>query len=62
MDERHDMFERGSLKCVHEAFVEGKCVVKRSGKKFSLMALDESQEHSIEFLKEDSGIKGVVSG
>jgi hypothetical protein len=64
MDERHDIFERGSLKCVYEASVEGKFVVQCSGKKFSLMALVESQEHSIEFLKEESGIKafkGVVS-
>ena len=42
---------------VHEAFMEGKFVVQRSDKKFSLMALDQSQEHSIKFPKEDSGAK-----
>ena len=36
---------------VHEAFMEGKFVVQRSDKKFSLMALDQSQEHSIKFLE-----------
>jgi hypothetical protein len=46
---------------VHEAFLEEKFVVHRNGKTFSLMALDENQEHRIEFLKEDSGTKGVVS-
>jgi hypothetical protein len=45
------IFERGSLKCGHEVFVEGKFVVQRSGKKFSIMALNEIQEHSIEFWK-----------
>ena len=44
---------------IHEEFVEGKFVVQRSRKKFSLMALDQSQEHSIKFLKEDSGTKGL---
>ena len=44
---------------VHEAFVEGKFVVQCSDKKFSLMALDQSQKHSIEFLKKDSGTKGL---
>jgi len=43
---------------VQHAFVNGKFVVQRSSKKFSLMALDQSQEHSIKFLKEDSGAKG----
>jgi hypothetical protein len=42
----------------HEAYVESKFVVQRSGK-FSLIALDQSQEHSIKFLKEDSGTKGL---
>ena len=40
-------------------FVEGKCVVQRSDKRFSLMALDQSQEQSIKFLKEDSGTKSL---
>ena len=44
---------------VHEAFMEGKFVVQRSDKKFCLMALDQSQEHRINFLKEDSGAKGL---
>ena len=37
----------------------GKFVVQRSDKKSSLMSLDQSQEHSIQFLKEDSGAKGL---
>ena len=44
---------------VHEAFMEGKFVVQRGDKKFSMMALDQSHEHSIKFLKEDSGAKGL---
>ncbi|MCP3892641.1 MAG: hypothetical protein GY702_27755 [Desulfobulbaceae bacterium] len=44
---------------IHKAFMNGKFVVQRSDKKFSLMALDQSQEHSIKFLKEDSGTKGL---
>ena len=44
---------------VHETFMAGKYVVQRSDKKSSLMALDQSQDHSIQFLKEDSGAKGL---
>ena len=44
---------------IHEAFMEGKFVVQRGDKKFSMMALDQSHEHSIKFLKEDSGAKGL---
>ncbi|KAK2188221.1 hypothetical protein NP493_139g01005 [Ridgeia piscesae] len=44
---------------VHEAFMAGKFVVQRGDKKSSLMALDQSQEHSIQFLKVDSGAKGL---
>jgi len=44
---------------VHDAFMEGKFVVQRGDKKFSMMALDQSHEHSINFLKEDSGAKGL---
>ena len=44
---------------VHDAFMEGKCVVQRDDKKFSLMALDQSQEHSIQYSKEDSGANGL---
>lgn len=44
---------------VHQAFMEGKFVVQRGDKKASLMALDQSQEHSIKFLKDDSGAKGL---
>jgi len=43
---------------VHEAFVEGKFVVQPGDKKFSIIALDQSREHSIKFLK-DSGAKGL---
>jgi len=44
---------------VHEAFMAGKFVMQRGDKKSSLVALDKSQEHSIQFLKEDSGAKGL---
>ena len=44
---------------VHAKFMEGHFVVQRSEKKFSLMGLDQSQEHSIKLLKEDSGPKGL---
>ena len=43
----------------HQAFMEGNFVVQRSEKKFSMMALDQSQEHSIKFLKDDGGAKGL---
>ena len=46
---------------VHANFMEGHFVVQRSEKKFSLMGLDQSQEHSIKLLKEDSGPKGLYS-
>ncbi|CAL8338996.1 unnamed protein product [Boreogadus saida] len=46
---------------VHEAFMKGKFAVQRGDKKISLMALDQSQEHSIKFLKEDSGSKGLYA-
>ena len=41
---------------VHEAFMAVKFIVQRCDKKSSL---DQSQEHSIHFLKEDSGAKGL---
>ena len=44
---------------VYENFKKGNFVVQRSRKKFSLMGLDQSQEHSIQFLKQDSGPKGL---
>ena len=44
---------------VHAAFMEGSFVVHRGDKKASLMALDQSQENSIQSLKEDSGPKGL---
>lgn len=44
---------------VHQEFMSGKFVVQRSERKFSLMALDQSQEHSIQFLKNDGGAKGL---
>jgi len=34
-------------------------MVQRSEKKFSLMGLDQSQQHSIKLVKEDSGPKGL---
>ena len=43
---------------VNKVFTEGKFVVQRSEKDFSLMAMDQRQEHIIKFLKEDSGPKG----
>ena len=43
----------------HDAFMEGQFVVQRGDKKFALMALDQSQKHSIQYLKEDSGAKGL---
>ena len=46
---------------VHEAFMEGKFVVQRGDNFFSLIALDQSQEHSIKFLKEDIGSKGLYA-
>ena len=46
---------------VHEAFMKGKFVVQRGDKKIALMALDQSQEHSIKFLQEDSGSKGLYA-
>ena len=39
--------------------MEGHFEVQLSEKKFSLMGLDQSQEHSIRMLKEDSGSKGL---
>ena len=44
---------------VHVQFVKGHFVVQRCNTKFSLMGLDQSQEHSIKMLKEDSGSKGL---
>ena len=40
------------------SFMGGKFVVQHGDKKASLMALDQSQEHSIQFFKKDSGSKG----
>ena len=36
-------------------------MVQRNGKTFSLMGLNQSQEHSIQMLKEDGGPKGLYS-
>ncbi len=44
---------------VREAFMEGNFVVQCYDKTLSMMALDQSHEHSIKFLKEDSGAKGL---
>ena len=46
---------------VHDNFMKGHFVVQRSEKKFSLMGLDQSQEHSIRMLKEDGGPKGLYN-
>ena len=46
---------------VHDNFMKGHFVVHRSDKKFSLMGLDQSQEHSIRMLKEDGGPKGLYN-
>jgi len=44
---------------VHQELMHGKFVVQRGDKKFSIMALYQSHEHSITFLKEDIGAKGL---
>ena len=44
---------------VHEVFMEGLFVVQRSSTKFSLMELDQSQEHSVQLVKSDGGSRGV---
>ena len=49
----------GAVTRVHKAFIAGMFIVQRGEKKSSLMALDQSQEQSIQFLKEDSGAKGL---
>ena len=46
---------------VHDNFMKGHFVVQRSDKKFSLMSLDQSQEHSIWMQKEDGGPKGLYN-
>ena len=45
---------------VYENFMNGHFVVQRSNKRFSLMGLDQSQEHSTKLLKEDSVPKGLM--
>ena len=42
---------------VHKAIMDGKFVVQRGNKKFSLMSVDQSQEHSIKLLKDTAGAK-----
>ena len=44
---------------VHAAFMNGMFSVQRSRTKFSLMALDQSHEHSVKFSKEDGGSRGL---
>ena len=46
---------------IHDAFVKGLFVVQRSNSKFSTMALDQSQEHSIRYLKEYGGSLGLYN-
>ena len=43
---------------VHQAFMSGLFGVQRSNKKFSVMSLDQSHEHSIKYVKEDGGSRG----
>ena len=44
---------------VHDNFMKHHFVVERSEMKFNLMGLVQSQEHSIQMLKEDGGPKGL---
>ena len=44
---------------VHDAFMEGLFGVQRSHSKFSMMALDQSHEHSVKLAKEDGGNRGL---
>ena len=44
---------------VHKAFNNGLFVVQRSTTKFSLMAMDQNQEHCIKFTKHEGGPKGL---
>ena len=46
---------------IHDAFIKGLFVVQRSNSKFSTMALDQSQEHSIRYLKEYGGSLGLYN-
>ena len=41
---------------VRKTFNQGLFVVQRSRSKFSMMALDQNQEHCIQFLKQYGGI------
>ena len=44
---------------VHRAFCKGLFVIQRGRHKFSLMAMDQNQEHNIKFMKQDGGCKGL---
>ena len=44
---------------VHQAFCQGLFSVQRGNAKFSLMAMDQNQEHCIQFLKDDGETKGL---
>ena len=46
---------------VHDRFVSGYFGVQRSNATFSRMALDQSQEHSIKFLKGNGGSLGLYN-
>ena len=46
---------------VHGSFMKGHFVFRRSEKKFSLMGLEQRQEHSIRMLKEDGAPKGLYN-
>ena len=57
VSERHGSPAVNPSRC-HEAFQNGLFVVQQSNKKFSTMALDQSQEHCVKYLKVGSGTKG----
>ena len=44
---------------VYKAFNNGLFVVQRGNSKFSMMALDQNQEHCIKFLKQEGGATGL---
>ena len=47
---------------VHAAFTKGLFVLQRSSTKFAMMALDQSQEHSVKHLKDGGTTKGLKIG
>ena len=45
---------------VHNQFMKGHFVIQRSNAKFSVMAKDQSHEHSNKMLKSDGGPTGLL--